>query len=66
MLRGPHASTRSAERKIFNDIKSPPFVLSFVEGLRVVFSILLIMLCVRSITIHEHVHDTPNATRIFP
>ena len=38
MLREPHASSGSAERKIFNDIKPPPFVLSPVEGLREGFS----------------------------
>jgi len=38
MLREPHASTGSAERKILNDIKTPPFVLSTVEGLRQSFS----------------------------
>ena len=38
MLRVPHASTSSAERKILNDIKTPPFVLSTVEGLRQRFS----------------------------
>jgi hypothetical protein len=32
MLRGPQH-----ERKIMNDIKSPPFVLSYVEGLRMSF-----------------------------
>jgi hypothetical protein len=38
LLRGPHTSASSVERKIFDDIKSPPFVLSFVEGLRESFS----------------------------
>src|SRR5262245_60242578 len=33
MLREPHASSSSAERKIINNIKPSPFVLSLVEGL---------------------------------
>ena len=36
MLREPQH-----ERKIFNDHRAPPFVLSFVEGLREIFSTLL-------------------------
>jgi len=38
VLRDPHTSTSSAERKIINDFKSSPFVLSYVEGLRKGFS----------------------------
>jgi len=34
----PHASSGSAERKIINEFKSSPFVLSHVEGLREGFS----------------------------
>jgi hypothetical protein len=40
MLRGPQH-----ERKIPNDIKTPPFVLSTVEGLRRSFSAALLVLC---------------------
>jgi hypothetical protein len=38
MLRVPHASTSSAERKIIDEINPSPFVLSHVEGLREYFS----------------------------
>ena len=37
ILRVPHALTRSAERKIINEINSPPFVLSHIEDSERIF-----------------------------
>ena len=41
MLRGPHTSASSVERKITKHLKTAPFVLSYVIGVRDFFSSLL-------------------------
>src|SRR5262249_25679714 len=41
-LREPRASSNSPERKIINNIKSPPFVLSHAEGFPRIFSATLL------------------------